>query len=123
MNINPYVYPGLKQDYLPYKLRNKKIIKASLEEILKSVSETSGVSVEDILSRTRKLEIVDARHIFCGIARDHHQYTLKTIGNFLNRDHTTAMHAVKNFHNRSNLEEGYQELVDKILERIVNKYY
>lgn len=69
--------------------KNKELL-----EILQKVCDASGIMPHDILSKTRKREIVIARQLFCYITVKYFNYTLKNVGNFLNRDHSTVVHSV-----------------------------
>jgi chromosomal replication initiator protein len=53
------------------------------------------VSVKDVLSKSRKRHIVAVRQAFIVYLRRHKDYTLKKIGQILDRDHTTIIHAIK----------------------------
>lgn len=75
-------------------------------KILDIVSDVTLVIKHDVLSRNREFEIASARHLFCYIAYMHHRYSLKKIGLFLSRDHSTVINSVKQFHNA--LDCGYK---------------
>lgn len=67
-----------------------------LETILNSVSESLGVSVDDMQSKSRRRQFVIARQLFCYIARIDYHFTLKEIGDMIGgRDHTTSIHSIK----------------------------
>ena len=123
MSINPYVFPGIKQEFIPLNLRSKIRINASMDIILQIVADNCNLTTEEILSKTRKGPVADARHIFCGIAKMEYGHKVTTLGKFLKRDHTTAIHAVKNYNNRTRYQVGYKEFVDSIIEKINNKFY
>ena len=104
--ISPYVYPGIKQTLLPKKKRIKRSL-ISPEKIMSIVAEHCGVTVTEILSRGRKREVCDARHIFCAVMRKEFSYPLKSIGEMVSgRDHTTAIHSIQTFNDRYKTEEG-----------------
>jgi chromosomal replication initiator protein len=84
------------------------------KDILEIISKESGVTIEDILSRSRKTEKVISRHIFCGILRKNYNYSLPFIGELVGRDHTTVIHATEQFNNRYRLEDNFKNLVDRI---------
>lgn len=115
-SISPYVFPGIKEQYRPS--INRKFKKSSItpEEILKIISDHCGVTTDEVLSRTRKKEKVEARHIFCAIMKIQFGYSYTSIGEMMgHRDHTTAIHSVKTFHDRFKIEDGYKELISNIL--------
>jgi len=68
-----------------------------LDEFLDSYVVTNDIDRKKFLSPNRSRDIVDARMIYCAVARQEGGYTLKQIGESLNRDHATALHAIKNY--------------------------
>ena len=68
-----------------------------LVEFLDSYVVTNDIDKKKFLSPNRSRDIVDARMIYCAVARKEGGYTLKHIGETLNRDHATALHAIKNY--------------------------
>lgn len=111
--ISPYAYPGIKRSALPSNF-NQKQLTISPEEVISIVAKRNYVTVDDILSRSRKSEHVKARHIFCGILRIDYHYSLPFIANYIHRDHTTIMFAVDQYRNRKILEEDFRETVNAI---------
>ncbi len=68
----------------------------SIENIVKKVSEVSQVKESDIVGKSRKMEIAEARQISMYLCRDIMGTSLNNIGMFFGgRDHTTVMHALK----------------------------
>ena len=68
----------------------------SIENIVKKVSEVSQVKENDIVGKSRKMEIAEARQISMYLCRDIMGTSLNNIGMFFGgRDHTTVMHALK----------------------------
>jgi len=65
-----------------------------LEQIKNIVDKVVGF---DITAKKRQIEYVDARRIFYKIARTKTKHSFASIGNFLNRDHATALHGIKQF--------------------------
>jgi len=66
----------------------------SLDEIAKIISKHTGVSVEQIKAPCRKRKIAEARHIFNWVAYNYSQRnSLKKIGAFVSRDHSTIIHS------------------------------
>ena len=64
-----------------------------LNEILKAVSEVTNVSKEEIISKIKTKDIVLARHLYCYISVKKTNKSLKEIGEFINRNHATVIHA------------------------------
>lgn len=60
--------------------------------IIKAVEEVMHITNDQIRSKCREQEIVDARHLAMYLLCFHTHLPLKTIGMMLKRDHTTVMH-------------------------------
>jgi len=68
--------------------------KIKMKHILDSVSELYDVDVSDLKSASRKLKFAIPRQIFCYVAVDKGHTTMQ-VGRFLDRDHSTVVHAVR----------------------------
>ena len=84
-----------------------------LIEFLDSYVVTNDIDRKKFLSPNRSREIVDARMIFCAVARKEGGYTLKHIGQTLNRDHATALHAIKNYKILSTVDKKIKQDYNK----------
>jgi chromosomal replication initiator protein len=115
--ISPYAFPGIKRTSLPLNFNHRQLA-LNPKEVLEIVSKETYVTVEDILSQSRKGEVIVARHIFCGILKRTYNYSFTFIGEILHRDHTTIMSAVKNFSNRKEREDDFKDKTNRILEHI-----
>jgi chromosomal replication initiator protein len=123
MNISPYVYPGIKTEFIPA-IKNKQYLRSRVtpEEVMNVIAQNYGITTTDILSRVRKREICDARHMFCAIMRKQFKYSLKSIGEMVSgRDHTTAIHSIQTFNDRCKNEEDYKELSERIITQVLSK--
>lgn len=85
----------------------------SLSAVMDEVSIHFGVKISDIKSQRRGRNISWPRQIFCYLARHHTDKTFAQIGNFVNRDHTTVMHAIKRVK-----EARRSEKTDRIVSQI-----
>ncbi|MEM9840121.1 MAG: DnaA/Hda family protein [Pseudomonadota bacterium] len=65
------------------------------EAIMDFTTELFDVSREELAGRSRKQPIVRARHAFCFAVRKLTDTPLKSIGAYIQRDHTTVMHSVQ----------------------------
>lgn len=115
--ISPYAFPGIKRTSLPPNFNHRQLA-LTPTEVLEIVSKETYVTVEDILSQSRKGEVIVARHIFCGILKRTYNYSFTFIGEMLRRDHTTIMSAVKNFSSRKEREDDFKDKTNRILEHI-----
>jgi len=120
--ISPYVFPGIKKQDIPVNFTKSRRNKISPAEVLQIIGDYHSISVEHIIRKYNKREVSDARHIFCKLMKTEFKYSLESIGGFLNgRDHTTIIHSIKTFDDRSKFEEGYMEDYEKILEKVICK--
>ncbi|MDR1582198.1 MAG: chromosomal replication initiator protein DnaA [Prevotellaceae bacterium] len=68
----------------------------SIDEIKKTVSEYFEITVEKLLSNTRKREVVQARQIAMYLSKNYTKYSATQIGAQIGgKDHTTVLHACK----------------------------
>jgi chromosomal replication initiator protein len=68
----------------------------TVEDVVRRVSEVSNVPEKDIVGKSRKMEIAEARQISMYLCRKIIGTSLNNIGVYFGgRDHTTVMHAVK----------------------------
>jgi chromosomal replication initiator protein len=123
VTISPYAFPGLKltigdkRKILEETRTNR--VKLSKEDILDIISKESGVGIHEIVSRSRKKEIVNARFIFCSIMKDYYDYSLVHIGEMAGgRDHTSVIHAIEQHRSRVKNEDSYRNLTSIIYEKI-----
>jgi len=121
--ISPYSFPGLKltigdkRKILKDRTTNR--VRLSKEDVLDIISNESGVGVHEIVSRSRKKEIVNARFIFCSIMKDHYNYSLVYIGELIGgRDHTSVIHAINQHRSRVKNEDAYRDLTSNIYQKI-----
>ena len=73
--------------------------RVTIDIILSAVSESTGVSITEIIGDKRSRPVVDSRHLAMYLARELTDSSLPKIGErFGNRDHTTVLHAVREDH-------------------------
>jgi chromosomal replication initiation ATPase DnaA len=103
LKIHPQTYLGL--DFVT--IKNKQFI-------LETVCSKLRINKELILSKTRVLEVVYARAIVCNELRKL-QFTLKEIGKFIGKDHSSIIYYEKLLANKKyipKLEEMYNKIND-----------
>jgi chromosomal replication initiator protein len=70
--------------------------KVTIDIILSAVSESTGISLTEIIGDKRSRPVVESRHLAMYLARELTDSSLPKIGErFGNRDHTTVLHAVE----------------------------
>jgi chromosomal replication initiator protein len=68
----------------------------TVEDVVRRVSEVSNIPEKEIVGKSRKMEIAEARQISMYLCRKIIGTSLNSIGVYFGgRDHTTVMHAVK----------------------------
>lgn len=74
----------------------------------------------NIFKHTRARDVVDARSVFCYIARDRYNMSLNNIADYFRRngkpyDHSTAVHAIKQFETVIKFNPRAEYVMAKIL--------
>lgn len=92
--------------------------RVSDSQIIKSVAEFYGVSVNDLIGRVRKKEIVEPRQIAMYLLRDILDMSYPYIGEKLGKDHTTAIHAIRKINHEINKNSSLFQKIITIRELI-----
>lgn len=91
----------------------------SIEYIQKLVCDYFGISIDQVKSKTRKREIVQARQISMYFAKDLTKSSLKTIGmHFGGRDHSTVIHACQTVNDLIETDKKFRLDVEELSKRI-----
>jgi chromosomal replication initiator protein len=91
----------------------------SIEYIQKLVCDYFGISIDQVKSKTRKREIVQARQISMYFAKDLTKSSLKTIGmHFGGRDHSTVIHACQTVNDLIETDKKFKADVEELTKRI-----
>lgn len=92
--------------------------RVSDDQIMKSVADFFNVTVEDLINRGRKKEIVEPRQIAIYLLRDILDMSYPYIGEKLGRDHTTAIHAVEKISQEINKNSSLSQKINLIKESL-----
>ena len=111
--ISPYVFVGLKSNFQS-KVKSSILERINPLEILKVISNESNQSVDDIISRTRIQEVVEARQLFCHVIKERYDMPLSKIGKIIGRDHATVIHSLKVHSDRHDVNKLYRELTRRV---------
>ncbi len=85
----------------------------TMDEIIEIVAESFSTSSEYIVGKSRKREIVVARHAAMYLAKEFTHRSLKSIGlHFAGRDHSTVIHAVKAVQDRLETEATFRQKLE-----------
>lgn len=91
----------------------------SIDYIQKLVTEFYGLSVDQLKSKTRKREIVQARQISMYYAKNMTKASLKSIGTYFGgRDHSTVIHACQTVNDLMDTDKKFKNDVEEIGKRI-----
>lgn len=85
-----------------------------LDLISQTVIKVSGVDFLNDPSRRRK--IIDARVLFGAIAKQMTKLPFKTIGNFMNKDHTTVVHYCRVVEDFCMSDKNFKTMYDQCIE-------
>jgi len=95
---------------------NKEI---SIDYIQKVVSEYFGLTIDQMNSKTRKRNIVQARQLSMYFAKLHTKASLTSIGlQCGNKDHATVLHACKTVQNLIDTDKEFRNYVDDLEKKI-----
>ncbi|MBA64438.1 MAG: chromosomal replication initiator protein DnaA [Candidatus Marinimicrobia bacterium] len=91
----------------------------SIENIVKKVSQLSKVSEKEIIGKSRKMEIAEARQLSMYLCRDIMGTSLMNIGVYFGgRDHTTVMHAVKTIDNKKTTDIKMKKMITSVRQEL-----
>lgn len=82
--------------------------KALFYSIVHKIVEVTGISIDEITSRSRKSYIVLARMMLMALLRKKMYLSLVTIGKWFNRDHTTVIHAIQTIKDLIDTDENFR---------------
>lgn len=110
---NPWIWVGLKPKYRVAAKHGVKIMNVS--EILKTVSKSLNISVEEILGQDRRKQITEARMISVGFILMTHGFSLKRIGSIFNKHHATIIYLRNKFNDLNEYDFSFQKKVQSIM--------
>ena len=91
----------------------------SIEFIRDTVCDFFKLSVDAISTKSRKLEVVQARQIAMYLSKNLTKNSLSTIGNYIGqRDHATVLHACRTVNNLIETDKQFRTYVEEIEKRI-----
>jgi chromosomal replication initiator protein len=87
----------------------------SVDYILQMVSDYYNMEREEILSNTRKREIVQARQVAMYLSKQFTKTSLKSIGVQLgDKDHATVLHAIKAVNNLRETDRHFKVEIEEL---------
>ncbi len=95
--------------------KNVSEVSLSIQSIQEMVAEYFEITVDDLLSRTRKREIAQARQVAIYFVKKCTNMSLKSIGDsFGGRDHTTMMHSYKTVKDLIQTDKRFRDFIEDI---------
>jgi len=123
MNKVPaYVYAGLKEGRRNAVKRRADQTRNIPNVAISACADSFGVTIEDIISKTREQSVVFARHAFCLMVRKFTRLPLREIGELLGgRDHATILHSVKTATNLIEYDDQFKQMYDEALSLLTDE--
>ena len=91
----------------------------SIEDVVKKVSEISNVSEIEIVGKSRKMEVAEARQVSMYLGRKIIGTSLNNIGVYFGgRDHSTVIHAVKTIDEKMTNKKQIKKQIDTIKQEL-----
>lgn len=127
MHLSPYIAAGLSHNHLMASIkmiRNNKIKSNVITQnesygianrIMLIVSDEFNISVDQMTSKCRTMEIKTPRQIAIEMIRRKSTLTLKQIGKLFNRDHTTVLSSIDTVTNLKRFDKLFLSKYDNIL--------
>ena len=78
-------------------------------QILRDVSRRTGFTLEQLSSKTRQREIVDARFVYYRRCREVSKASLASIGLPIGKDHASVHHGIREAYNTQNVVKLYEQ--------------
>ena len=113
--LNKEIDHSLVRDVVRERIGGNLKADMTIEEIVKKVSEISSVPEKEIVGKSRKMEIAQARQVSMFLSREILGKSLSGIGMYFGgRDHTTVMHAIKTISEKVDTDDIISNTVSKL---------
>jgi chromosomal replication initiator protein len=100
-------------------LLNDEPARLEISDIQRMVAEHYGMEIRLLSGKSRKREIVNARHMAMYLSKHHTQHTLKSIGSlFGGRDHSTVIHACSAIEDRLDTDPSFQDEITQVQRKL-----
>ena len=91
----------------------------TVEDVVRRVSEISKISEKEIVGKSRKMEIAEARQLSMYLCRDILGTSLANIGVYFGgRDHTTVIHAVKTIDKKRTKDDRIENTINSLKQEL-----
>jgi len=117
--MNQDIDHKLVRDVVKERVGKKPNRELSMEDVVRKVSEISGISEKGIVGKSRKQEIVEARQTAMFLCRHVLDSSLSSVGIYFGgRDHTTVMHAIKAIEKKQIDKTKIKDNIDQITQEL-----
>lgn len=87
----------------------------TVDDILSAVCQSSGIRQRDILSKSRKQDIVQVRQLAIHLCHKYTQLSLTQIGRRIGgRDHSTVLHSIEQVKRRLSIDKDFRHSVEEL---------
>ena len=87
-----------------------------------AIYDITGISYNQLKSKSRQRDIVDARHIFFKLLRDYTSWSTPLIGSLLDRDHCTVLHALNKCESLIRVDRNFHDKFQLIHDNFLDNY-
>ena len=117
--MNQDIDRDLVQDVVKERIGSKPTRDLSMEDVVRKVSELSGIPEDRIVGKSRRKEIVEARQTAMFLCRNILDSSLSSVGIYFGgRDHTTVMHAIKTIEEKKSKKKNIGEHIAQITQEL-----
>ena len=117
--LNQDIDRSLVKDVVKERIGSRPSRDLSMEDVVKKVSEVSGIPEGGIVGKSRRKEIVEARQTAMFLCRSILDSSLSSVGIFFGgRDHTTVMHAIKKIEEKKLKKKNIGENIAQITQEL-----
>jgi len=113
---------GIKKLNKVYSILDKSIegrkYERKIEAIMRLMQEFSGIDTQELVSNSRKQELVSYRCMLCNYFRIKFRMPLKSIAAIMNRDHSSIIHLIKRHNDFMTSDSNYSREYDKFVQII-----
>ena len=107
--INPDAF-----SLLGYPYGRKLMMEDIIMFIKQIVQKETGLEWYEIIDKTRKREIVSARHLAIYLIKEHTNMKLTAIGSIFGKDHATVLHSYKTWKGWAETDRNISSVTDKV---------
>lgn len=123
--VNPYVIVGLRRIDWPVSIKvnitNRKY-RYNQEMIIEAVEKHTEIKFSDIVKKSRKRKLTEARKLYCYFMKTRLKWSLAEIGETIGgRDHTTVVHNIRVYNDLYETDDEFRFKADGIARELEHK--